>query len=60
MLGWLVKYEASFKLDERLELQKLSKLLMHKIDGLVQHIAHMVQNVVKQYVWEQSLQFLMS
>ena len=46
-----MEYEASFELDTfiNLEVTKLYKLLMHEVDGLVQHIAHMVQNVVKHY-----------
>ena len=40
MLGWQVEYESSFKLHERLEVKKLSKLLVHKVDGLVQYIAY--------------------
>ena len=46
ILGSLVEYEASLKLDDRLE---VCKTLVHKVDGLVQHITHMVQNVVKHY-----------
>ena len=46
ILGLLLEYEASFKLDERLEVEKLCKLLVHKVDNLVQLIAHMVQTIV--------------
>ena len=38
MVGWLVEYEESFKLHERLEVKKLEEVLVHKVDGLVQCI----------------------
>ena len=40
------------RLRERLEVKKLSKQLVHKVDGLVQYIAHMVHNVVRHFVCE--------
>ena len=43
----LVEYGASFKLDERAEVKKLCKKIMHKVDCLLQHIGHMVQNVAR-------------
>ena len=52
MLGSQAEYEASLKLEKRLEVEKLYKLLVHKVDGLVQHIAHIMHNVVKHYVSE--------
>ena len=52
MLGWLVEYEASFKLDKSLEVEKWSTLLMRKVDGLVQRIVHMLQNVGRHYDFE--------
>ena len=44
--------EASFKLDERSEVKKSCKLLVHKNDSLVQHVAQMVQIGVRHYVCE--------
>ena len=52
MLGWLVEYEASFKFYERLEVKKLSKLLVHKVDGVVQYFAHMVHKKARHFVCE--------
>ena len=37
---------------DRLYVKKLSKILVHKVDGLVQYIAHMVHNVVGHFVCE--------
>ena len=34
-----MEYEASFKLHERLEVEKLEELLVLKVDGLVRCIA---------------------
>ena len=47
-----MEYEASFMSDKRLDVKKLCKLLMHKVDGLVHYNAHLVQNKVKHYVCE--------
>lgn len=52
MLGLTSGNEASFEVDKRLSFKKLCKLLIHKVDGLVHHIAHMVKNIVKRYVCE--------
>ena len=38
MLGGLAGCEASFKLHECLEVEKLEELLVHKVDGLVRYI----------------------
>ena len=47
-----MEYEASFRFDERLEVKKLCKVFMYKVDCLLQHIAHMAQNVVRHCVCE--------
>ena len=44
--------EASCKLDERSEVKKSCKLLVHKNDSFVQRIVQMVQNAVRHYVCE--------
>ena len=50
MLGWLAEYETSLMLGERLEVKKSSKVLVHKVNGLVQYIAHMVHYTHGAYV----------
>ena len=39
-------------LNERLEVKKFGKPLVHTFDGLMQYLAHMVHNVVRQFVCE--------
>ena len=50
MHGRLTSGTRSIVENERLEIKKLCKLIVHEVGGLVQHIAHIVQNVVKHYL----------
>ena len=45
MPGYWWNREEAFMSYRRLEVKKLSNILIHKVEGLVQHIAHVVQNV---------------